>query len=108
MKKIGTFIIVILMMSCQGQMSFNDQIVNDLNTKIPTGICDSIPKGSILTNIVVGEIVDIGLNGMTDVTYELDYEVKGKIRHHKSALLYLKSGSKYRLASMGGCEFEMK
>jgi len=45
---------------------------------------------------------------MTDVTYELDYESNGVKKHHKSALLYIKRGSSYKLASMGGCEFEMK
>ena len=79
-----------------------------MNIKLPSGICDSIPKGAIISNIVVGEIVDIGLQGMTDVSYELDYESSGVKKHHKSALLYIKRGSNYKLASMGGCEYEMK
>ncbi len=93
--------------ACNSQ-SFEDQIKGDLNAKLPTGICDSIPKGSTISNIVVGEIVDIGMHGMTDVTYELDFESNGVTKHHKSALLYLKKGSRYTLASMGGCEYEMK
>jgi len=48
-----------LLFACNSQ-SFEDQIKNDLNIKLPSGICDSIPKGATISNIVVGEIVDIG------------------------------------------------
>jgi len=109
MKSYLSFLIlsVFLLISCSNQ-SFEDQIKKDLTTKIPSGICDSIPKGATITNIIVGDIVDIGLQGMTDVSYELDYNSNGVIKHHKSALLYIKRGSRYTLASMGGCEYEMK
>lgn len=96
-----------LLLACNSQ-SFEDQIKNDLSSRLPTGICDSIPKGSTISNIVVGEIADIGLQGMTDVSYELDYASNGVTKHHKSALLYIKQGSRYKLASMGGCEYKMK
>ena len=101
-------LLIITIIACGPNVSFEDQIKNDLSTKLPTGICDSIPKGSTITNILVGEIVDIGMQGMTDVSYELDYEHDGNKKHHKSALLYIKKGSSYTLASMGGCEYEMK
>lgn len=99
---------IFIFFACGSRVSFEDQIKNDLSTKLPAGICDGIAKGAVISNILVGEIVDIGLQGMTDVTYELDYEVSGVTIHHKAALLYIKSGSSYTLASMGGCEFEMK
>lgn len=110
MKKVFSgLLLVFLMISCSPKTSFEDQIVNDIKTKIPSGICKEFPKGTILSNIKVGEIVDIGLNGMTDVTYEFDYEISGEKKHKKSALLYLKSGSTYRLASMGSdCDYELK
>lgn len=101
------FVLSTLLIACSSQ-SFEDQIKNDLSTKLPSGICDSIPKGAIITNITIGDIVDIGLQGMTDVSYELDYEANGINKHHKSALLYIKTGSNYKLASIGGCEYEMK
>jgi len=100
---ISTCIIII---ACNNQ-SFEDQIKNDISSKLATGICDSIPKGSIISNIVVGEIVDIGLQGMTDVSYELDFEHNGTKKHRSSAMLYIKQGSRYKLASIGGCEYEM-
>lgn len=103
-----TGVIVLFLISCGPKISFEDQIKDDLSTKLPTGICDSIPLGATISNIVVGEIVDIGLQGMTDVSYELDYESNGSKKHHTSALLYIRSGSTYKLASMGGCEYEMK
>lgn len=97
----------LILLACSGQ-SFEDQIKNDLLIKLPSGICDSIPKGANISNIVIGEIVDIGMQGMTDVSYELDYESNGTTKHHKSAMLYIKRGSSYTLASLGGCEYEMK
>lgn len=90
---------------CSGQ-SFEDQIKNDVSTKMPSGICDSIPEGSAISNIKVGEIVDIGLQGMTDVSIEFDYESDGVKKHHSSAMLYIKNGSSYKLAALGGCEYE--
>lgn len=106
---ISSILLGLVLTSCGQKMSFEEQIINDLQTKIPSGICDEFPKGTILTNIQVGEIVDIGIDGMTDVTYEFDYEINGEKKHKKSALLYLKRGSSYVLASMGGdCDYELK
>jgi hypothetical protein len=93
--------------SCNSQ-NFQDQIKNDLTSKLPSGICDSIPKGSTITNLKIGEIVDIGMDGMTDVSYELDFEYNGVKKHRKSAMLYIKNGNKYKLASLGDCKYEMK
>ena len=99
--------VLFILFSCSPKMSFEDQIIHDIKSKFPTGICKDIPKGSVLSNVVVGEIVDIGLDGMTDVSYEFDFEYNGEKKHHASALLYLKRGSHYVLASMGGdCDFE--
>ena len=38
---------------------------------------------------------------MTDVSYELEYEIDGVKKDTSSAMLYLKTGSKYVLAVMG-------
>lgn len=97
-----------LLSACGPQMTFEEQIVNDIQTKVPSGICKSFPIGTIISNIKVGEIVDIGIDGMTDVSYEFDYEINGEKGHQESALLYLKQGSSYVLAAMGGdCDYEM-
>ena len=110
MKKL--FLVLILgvtLVSCGQKMSFEDQIMNDIKTKIPSGICKEFPKGTVLSNIEIGEIVDIGLNGMTDVSYEFDYEINGEKKHKESALLYIKTGNSYKLASMGSdCDYELK
>lgn len=49
-------------------MTFEEQIINDLSTKLPSGTCEGYPQGTIITNIKIGKIVDIGLDGMTDVS----------------------------------------
>ncbi|MEM1214895.1 MAG: hypothetical protein AAGJ82_04380 [Bacteroidota bacterium] len=104
-----TLALVLLGLSSCGSASFEDQIRNDIAARIPTGICPEFPKGTVVSNIQVGEIVDIGLGGMTDVSYEFDYDINGKKGHKSSALLYIKEGSSYKLASMGGdCNYEMK
>lgn len=87
--------------SCSPGMTFEEQIINDLSTKLPSGTCDGYPKGTIISNIKVGEIVDIGLGGMTDVSYELSYEINGVKKDTSGAMLYLKKGSRYNLAVMG-------
>ncbi len=106
---INALIFALMFVSCGQGISFEEQIINDIQTKIPSGICKEFPKGTILKNIQVGDIVDIGLNGMTDVSYEFDYEINGEEKHKKSALLYIKSGGSYKLASMGSdCDYEYK
>lgn len=87
-------------------MTLKEQIINDLATKLPTGTCENFPKGTIISNIVVGEIVEIGIGGMTDVSYELDYEIEGVKKHKKGAMLYLKEKSEYKLAVMG-CDSDL-
>lgn len=94
--------------ACGSGNTFKDQIIEDVSSKMGTGICDSIPMASNITNVVVGEIVDIGGTGMTDVTIEFDYENNGDRKHHKGAILYIKEGSRYKLAALGGCEYDMK
>ena len=98
---------IVFLFGCNS-ISFEDQIKNDITSKMTTGICDSIPKGAVISNIQVGEIVDIGLEGMTDVSIEFDYEHNGEQKHHSAAMLYIKSGSSYKLAALGGCEYEMQ
>jgi len=103
MKKLFTMAMLSagLMIGCSSGMTFEEQIKNDLSTKLPTGTCDGYPKGTIISNIKLGEIVDIGLNGMTDVSYSLTFEIDGVKKDTSSAMLYLKRGSKYKLAVMG-------
>jgi len=86
---------------CSSGMTFEEQIINDLSTKLPSGTCDGYPKGTIISNVIVGKIVDIGIDGMTDVSYQLTYENNGVKKDTSGAMLYLKRGSKYKLAVMG-------
>jgi hypothetical protein len=97
---------VFYLMGCTSGMTFEEQIINDLATKLPSGTCDGYPKGTKISNIKVGEIVDIGIDGMTDVSYELTYEIDGVKRDTSSAMLYLKIGSTYKLAVMG-CDSDL-
>ncbi|MBK8393498.1 MAG: hypothetical protein IPL23_31400 [Saprospiraceae bacterium] len=96
-----TLISVLNLYGCSSGMTFEEQIINDLTTKLPSGTCDNYPKGTIISNIKVGKIVDIGLDGMTDVSYTLTYEINGIKKDTTSAMLYLKRGSRYKLAVMG-------
>lgn len=86
---------------CSPSITFEEQIINDLSTKLPSGTCDGYPKGTKISNVKVGEIVDIGIDGMTDVSYTLTYEINGVKKDTTSAMLYLKRGSSYVLAVMG-------
>lgn len=95
------FLSILYFSSCSSGMTFEEQIIKDLSTKLPSGKCDGYPKGTKISNIKVGEIVDIGLNGMTDVSYSLTYEINGVKKDTSSAMLYLKRGSEYKLAVMG-------
>ncbi|MCI4651178.1 hypothetical protein [Phaeodactylibacter sp.] len=104
---IGFLSVIIGFCACSSP-SFEDQIRNDILSKMASGICDSIPEGSTISNIQIGEIVDIGMQGMTDVSISFDYEHKGDRKHHESAMLYLKRGRSYTLAALGGCEYEME
>jgi hypothetical protein len=104
---LGLLLSGLLLFGCSTP-SFEDQIKNDIMSKMATGICDSIPKGAVISNIKVGEIVDIGLDGMTDVSIEFDFEKDGITKHHSSAMLYLKKGNTYKLGALGACDWEMK
>ncbi len=108
MKNPFTIMLVItsLLLACSSSMTFEEQIINDLATKLPSGTCDNYPKGTIISNIKVGEIIDIGLDGMTDVSYSLTYEINGIKKDTSSAMLYLKRGSQYHLAVMG-CDSDL-
>lgn len=95
--------------SCGSSMTLEDQAKADLLRLLPSGICDDIPAGTSLSNVVIGEIVDIGMNGMTDVSYTMDVTINGEVDQRESAMLYIKKGGKYTLASLGGsCAYEMK
>ncbi|MEZ5044663.1 MAG: hypothetical protein R2828_32505 [Saprospiraceae bacterium] len=103
MKKLLVILIIsgFHLIGCSSGMTFKEQIVNDLSVKLPSGTCNGYPKGTKISNIKVGEIVDIGMDGMTDVSYTLTYEINGVKKDTSSAMLYLKQGSKYVLAVMG-------
>ena len=88
-------------MSCSEKITFEEQILNDIKTRIPSGICSDIPKGTELLNIKVKDITDIGDLGMTDVTYQYEYIKDGETIEVNSAMLYIFDGETYTLASLG-------
>jgi len=96
-----SFVTLFALLSCGESISFEEQIINDITTNIAAGKCKEYPTGTIVSNIKIGEIVDIGMEGMTDVSYEFDYEINEQKKHKESAMLYIKKGSRYSLASMG-------
>jgi hypothetical protein len=103
----GIILTLFIVYSC-GKKTFNEQIKEDVISKMGTGICDSIPSNSIISDVIIGEIVPIGNTGLTDVSIEFDYTVNNIKKHKKDALLYSKSGDVYTLEKIGGCEYSRK
>lgn len=99
-------LIASLSYSCGETKTFEQQITDDVVSKMGTGICDSIPNGANITNVKIGEIVPIGETGLIDVSLEFDYEINQKTTHKKEAVLYSKAGNSYRLEALGGCDYE--
>ncbi|MFK7908914.1 MAG: hypothetical protein AB8B69_27545 [Chitinophagales bacterium] len=85
--------------------SFDDQIINDVEHNMGTGICENIPEGSLISNVKVGEITPIGDSGLIDVSVEFDYFIKTEKNHHKGALLYSLIDNNRKLESIGGCDY---
>lgn len=105
---IGTWMmcLALLLSSCGKKLSFEEQIVQDVSSKMGTGICEGIPAGATISNVEVGEIVPIGETGLIDVTIDFDYSQGGSTEHHHGAVLYSKQGSRYSLQALGGCDWE--
>ena len=64
---IMSIILLFHLIGCSSGMTFEEQIINDLSTKLPSGTCDGYPKGTKISNIKIGEIVDIGMDGIVDL-----------------------------------------
>lgn len=97
------------LVACSESVSFEEQIIQDINNYIPSGICEEIPKGTVISNVEVGEITPIEGMGMIDVSYSFDYVIDGKEGHKESAMLYLEDGGRKKLASFGGdCDYKLE
>lgn len=103
MKRLLTisFLSLGLLIGCSSEMTFEEQIIHDLSTKLPSGTCYGYPEGTIVSNIKIGEIVDPELDGMIIVPYSLTYEINGIKKDTTTSMLYAKYGSKYKLTVMG-------
>ncbi len=107
--KLSTIVFfLIVAVACGKKMTFEEQITNDVVSKMGTGICDSIPAGSTIKNVKIGEITPIGETGLVDVSLEFDFEKDQTTTHKKGAVLYSKQGSTYYLEALGGCEYDRK
>lgn len=100
-----TLLFVAALSACHPQSAFEKQIIEDARTKIGTGICDSIPAGTFIVNVEVGDIVSIGTTGLIDVAIEYDTEKDGVKGHRSGGLLYSKEGEHYFLEAISGCQF---
>ena len=105
-KSIYVLFFTFILSNCGEEITFNDQITNDIQTKMATGICKDIPNGSTISNIKIGKIDRVKGMG-TNVSIEFDYEVDGEIKHHSSFLLYIENGNKQELAAIGRCDYSM-
>jgi hypothetical protein len=106
MKLLAFLLVVSALSACVKQMSFQEQIVHDIVSKMNTGICEDIPKGAMLKNVVVGEITPIGDTGLIDVAFEYDLELREGSEPKKGALLYSKTGNVYVLEAIGSCDYK--
>lgn len=105
---VSTLLLSAVLCSCQSRKTFREQMINEIHTKITSGICSNFPSGIILSNIKLGELVNVDHEGMTDLTYEFDYELNGIKKHQNSALVRLKRGRIYRLVALGSyCNFSI-
>lgn len=95
------------LLTCKND-SFTQTVIIDVTENMGTGICDSIPAGSTITNVIVGDVKTISESptaDVLDVGVEFDFIYLDITKHRKTSLIYLKRYSKYKLAAMGDCEY---
>lgn len=90
--------------------SIDETVINDVIANMGKGICDSIPSGSVISNVKVGDKKTLSESATADVVeigVEFDFNVNGVMKHRITSLIYVKKGSAYKLAAMGDCRYEV-
>lgn len=99
---------VFLFLSCEDGPSFDKLIIQDVKDQMATGICEDIPAGAEISNIVIGEIIPIKGLGLIDVSISFDYKVKAVEKNFSTTLLYSSEGKTKKLQSIGRCSYKKK
>jgi hypothetical protein len=97
--------------SCGSNMTFEEQIKQDVYEKISSGYCeaDKIAKDAEIKNLQIGEITPIGDTGMIDVSLDFDVvDSDGTERHVKEAMLYLENSNGGRKMLAIFCEYDYR
>lgn len=106
--RLCTISLLSLILFACGGVSFEEQIIADINKYIPSGICDKFPVGTKISNLEIGDITPIEGMGMIDVSYSFDYMEGDSMKHEESAMLYLDQGNYKKLASLGSdCDYDL-
>ncbi len=105
MKKIMLFFSVLIFFSACSGPTFKERIIDDISSKMNTGICEDIPKGALINEVVVGDITPIGDSGLIDVSFSIQFDTGQEIKKQEGALLYSKRGNRYKLEKIGGCKY---
>lgn len=98
------FSILVFFSACSGP-TFKERIVDDISSKMNTGICEDIPKGALINEVVVGDITPIGDSGLIDVSFSIQFDNGQETKKKEGALLYSKQGNRYKLEKIGGCKY---
>ena len=98
--------VLFLMVSCnRSTLTFEDQIIEDVQTYAPTGICDNIPAGSDIRDIRIGTISNLEETGLIRVRVDFDVVSGSLVQRITETMLYTQHGQAYNLESMSGCRY---
>ena len=101
---------LVILSSCGKNLTFEEQIKQDITEKIASGFCvsDEIAKSAEIKNIIIGEITPIGDTGMIDVALEFDVvNTDGTEKHITDAMLYLENGSENKKLAIF-CDYDYR
>ncbi|UII19640.1 hypothetical protein [Fulvivirga ligni] len=111
LNRVLVVVFVLVSISCGSKLTFEEQITQDVYSKISEGYCEgkNIPKDAEIIDLKIGDITPIGDTGMIDVSLEFDIALaEGKKEHMKKSMLYLKekNGDRKMLAIF--CDYDYR
>ena len=84
----------------------DSKIHKDLNTYLNSEYCENIQSSAQISNIDIGDKVDMDGINWVDVSFSYDLTVNGVVDKIQSALLYEEGFLGYELLSIGDCELD--
>lgn len=99
-------LVLFLLVSCgRNALTFEDQIIRDVQTYAATGICDHIPAGSDIQDIQIGTISTLEETGLIRVRVDFDVVSGSLVQRITETMLYTQHEKEYTLESMSGCRY---